>query len=180
MKDLGTRPIETPRLLLRRFVMEDAEAMFTCWSSDPAVARFVNWNVHTDISQTRERIAIWLERYEQGYMNWAVECKETGELVGSIHAMNVNEVHSNCEVGYCYGRAHWGKGYATEALSAVLDYLLTDCEMHVVTACYRSLNPASGRVMEKAGMHQEAVLKERRFDAVTGTWCDLICCCKMK
>ena len=63
---------------------------------------------------------------------------------------------------------------ATEALKSILDYLLNTCEFHLVEAKHYSLNPASGKVMDKAGMIKEAVLKERRYDSETNTYCDLI------
>lgn len=80
-----------------------------------------------------------------------------------------------CELGYCYGSKYWNKGYATEALKAVIDYLLDECELHVVEAKHYSSNPASGRVMQKAGMMKEAVMIERHYEKDTNSYSDLIC-----
>lgn len=64
---------------------------------------------------------------------------------------------------------------ATEALKAVIDYLLDECELHVVEEKHYSTNPASGRVMQKAGMIQEAVMVERHYEEKTNSYSDLIC-----
>lgn len=180
MREKGTKTIQTDRLLLRRFVLSDAEAMYRNWTSDEKVSRYVNWNQHKSVEETKGVIQHWIDEYENGSYNWAVERSETGEVIGNISVIRISRKHNNCEIGYCYGSKFWNSGYATEALRAILDYMLDECEMHIVEAKYQSLNPASGKVMEKAGMEKEAVLKERRYDAGTGTYCDLICYCKMR
>jgi ribosomal-protein-alanine N-acetyltransferase len=86
----------------------------------------------------------------------------------------VSEKNETCEVGYCFGQAWWNKGYATEALKKVLSFLLNDVGLFLVEAKHQRLNPASGRVMKKAGMLFEAVLKNRRYDHDTGMREDLL------
>lgn len=71
-------------------------------------------------------------------------------------------------MGYCNGSKFWGNGYATEALRMVIEYLLTECDFYLIEARHISGNPASGRVMEKAGMHKDAVLRERSVNKYTG------------
>ena len=61
-------------------------------------------------------------------------------------------------------------GYATEALRKVIEYLLLECEFHLVEAHHAGYNPASGRVMQKAGMKKDAELRERRLDKNTGKY----------
>lgn len=180
MKETGTKTIQTDRLLLRKFTLSDADAVYHSWTSDEKVTPYVSWNVHKNVEETKGVIQHWVDEYENGSYNWVVELAETGELIGSISVISISKKHKNCEIGYCYGSKYWNQGYATEALKAVVDYMLNVCEMHVVEAKHYSLNPASGRVMEKAGMVKEAVLKERRYDAATDTYCDLICYCKMR
>ena len=64
----------------------------------------------------------------------------------------LDEKDSSCEIGYVLGKDYWGRGMMTEALKAVLDFCFTQAGFQKVRARYASLNPASGRVMEKAGM----------------------------
>ena len=73
-----------------------------------------------------------------------------------------------------------GNGYATEALRAVIEYLLKECDFYLVEARHISENPASGRVMEKAGMHKDAVLRDRRINKHTGERNDAIICSMTK
>ena len=72
--------------------------------------------------------------------------------------------YSVCEIGYCYGENYWGKGYATEALKAVIKYLFEECEASVVYAEFMHNNPASGEVMKKSGMKYEGRLLKRIID----------------
>lgn len=174
MKATGTRTIKTERLILRKFTMADVDEVYRNWTSNEKVTPYVTWSTHKNVEETKGVIQHWVDEYENGSYNWVVELAGTGELIGSISVISISEKHKNCEIGYCYGSKYWNQGYATEALKAIIDYMLNVCEMHVVEAKHYSLNPASGRVMEKAGMVREAVLKERRYDAITDTYCDII------
>lgn len=180
MKSAGTKTIHTDRLVLRKFTLSDVDAVYQNWTSDKKVAQYVNWETHKNVEETKGVVQHWVDEYEKGSYNWVVALADTGELIGSISVIRMSGKHRNCEIGYCYGSRYWNKGYATEALKAVVDYMLDACEMHIVEAKHNSLNPASGRVMEKAGMEKEAVLKERRYDAGTDTYCDLVCYCKRR
>lgn len=167
MKDLGTRRIETERLILRRFTIDDAEGMYNSWATDFESNKFMDWSLHNNIEETKSLIQLWINEYENGSYNWVVERKDTNELIGSICAISVIRKHLTAELGYCYGSKYWGNGYATEALAAVIDYLLNECDLYLVEAWHISGNPASGRVMEKAGMHKDAVLRDRRINKYT-------------
>ena len=174
MNDIGTITLETERLILRRFKLGDAEQMYNNWGTDPLTNRYLSWELHKSIDETRNIIQKWIEDYEQGRYKWVVELKETHEAIGSISATSIRKEDLNCEIGYCYGSKYWGNGYATEALRRVIDFFLNECNLHLVEACYISGNPASGRVMEKAGMKKETVLKDRRINKDTKELNDLI------
>lgn len=175
MKNAGTQTLETDRLILRRFTMDDAEEMYKNWASDPKVTRFLRWKLHDDVQETQKILAQWIPLYENDdCYNWVVELKDSHELIGNISVIKIRNDNHNGEIGYNYGSRFWGQGYATEALKAVIEYLLDVCEFHLVEAKHVSLNPASGRVMQKAGMVKEAVLKERSYDEATGIYGDWI------
>ena len=77
--------IETKRLILRRFTLEDAEDMFNGWCNDPEVTRFLTWPPHGNVEVTKNILKDWISEYENGdYFNWAMELKETGKIVGNI------------------------------------------------------------------------------------------------
>ena len=160
MNKTGTQTIETRRLILRAFRAEDAEDMFRNWASDPEVTRFLTWPAHRSESITRMLVDDWVSRYEGGdYFNWAIEWKETGSVIGNISVVQLNEATESADIGYCMSRAFWGRGIMPEALRAVMDYLFDTVGLNRITACHDVGNPKSGRVMAKAGMRQEALMR---------------------
>ena len=119
---IGTQELATQRLILRRFTREDAETVYANWANDPEVTRFLRWQAHTSVEQTREMVDRWVKAYEsdEKYL-WGIELKG-GELIGSI-ACGVDARDDRGETGYCIGRAFWKKGYTAEALRAVIDFM---------------------------------------------------------
>lgn len=95
---------------------------------------------------------------------WIVEIKDTYELIGSLDVVTWFLIFGTCEIGYCYGEKFWGFGYATEALKAVIKYLFEKAEVELIYVKYIENNPASGKVMEHAGMKQEGTLRKRVVD----------------
>ncbi len=160
MNKAGTQTIETQRLLLRRFRSEDAEDMFANWTSDPEVTRFLTWPVHADADVTRDLLKDWIPGYEDGgYFNWAIEHKESGKVIGNISVVRLRENIGAADMGYCIGRAWWGRGFMPEALKAVMEYLFDVVGLNRIAACHDANNPRSGRVMDKAGMKPEGTLR---------------------
>ena len=167
MDTLTTKRLESNRLILRKFTLDDAEGMYNNWGSDPECCKYLAWDVHKSVDETKALLQSWVNDYENGALNWVVELKETGEIIGSISVMELLKKQSTAAIGYCYGSKFWGNGYATEALRTVLEYLLNDCGIYLVEARHISGNPASGRVMEKAGMRKDGVLRSRRINKHT-------------
>ena len=156
MNKTGTKTIETPRLLLRRFTIEDADDMYDNWASDPEVTRYLTWPTHTDVETTRALLEDWVAKYADGaWFNWAIEWKSTGRVIGNISVVHLREDIDEAVIGYCMSRAYWGMGIMPEALTAVMDYLFDVAGMNRIAAYHDSNNPKSGRVMQKAGMKWE-------------------------
>ena len=154
MKSNGTQMLQTERLILRRFVDSDAEAMFQNWASSDENLTYVTWDPHSNVEITQNSIRNWVASYTNpNYYKWAICLKENpGQVIGDISIVEIHEEDSSCEIGYVLGKAYWGRGMMTEALKAVLYFCFTQAGFQKVRARYASLNPASGRVMEKAGM----------------------------
>ena len=158
MYHAGTQTIETDRLLLRHFTMEDAPAMFRNWCNDPEVTRFLTWPPHGSIAVTESVLQQWVNHYDQAdYYQWAIVPKALGEPVGSIAVVDIDHYCDSLEVGYCIGRAWWRQGYMTEALSAVISDLFARTCCSSITARHDPRNPHSGAVMRKCGMTQLCV-----------------------
>ena len=158
----GTVVIETERLILRPFTMEDAEPMFRNWASDDEVTKYMTWPTHESVEITRMVLADWTGHYsEKDFYNWAIVLKDNGpEPIGSIGSAGVNEKILCITVGYCMSRAHWGKGIMTEALKAVIDFFFDEVGFNRVAADHDIENPKSGRVMEKSGMTFEGTSRQ--------------------
>ncbi len=105
-------------------------------------------------------LSAWCALYAERHVyQWAVVPDDLGEPVGSIAAMNVSDRDERAEIGYCIGRPWWNRGYGTEAARAVVEYLILRVGCARVEARHDVRNPASGRVMEKAGLRFEGVLR---------------------
>ena len=160
MKTLGTQILETERLRLRPFREEDAEPMFRNWANDPAVTRYLTWPTHQSVENTRAVVALWTaESRDPGIYQWAIELKSLGEPIGSLSAMHPDTELGSVELGYCIGSAWWGQGLTAEAVRAAIAFLVRREGFHRVAARHDSRNPNSGRVMQKAGMKREGVLR---------------------
>lgn len=156
--------LETPRLILRPMTMKDAGDIYH-YSKDPQVALHVLWDAHENIQQTRAYIRYVLRQYKNGEpSSFAIEEKASRKVIGTIGYMWINQENLSSEVGYSLSRAHWNRGYMTEALNAVIDYGFEHLLLNRIEAQHETANPASGRVMEKAGMQKEGVLRSRIFN----------------
>ena len=158
----GTKTIETDRLILRQFTMDDAEPMFRNWASDDAVTKHMTWPTHASMGVSEMVLSDWTKSYRKpDYYQWAIVIKDNGpKPIGSISAVHIKEKTSCATIGYCMSRAHWGKGIMTEALSAVIAFFFDEVGINRVEAEHDPNNPASGRVMEKSGMTYEGTSRQ--------------------
>ena len=152
MKKLSTIKLETKRLILRRFTLDDSYQMYNNWASDDEVTKFMTWPSHINEDVSRSVLNIWVNNYcKDDFYQWGIVIKETNELIGSISVVNISE-DENAEVGYCISRKHWNKGITTEAFIRVIEFLFDEVGVKVVSARHDKLNPASGEVMKKCGL----------------------------
>lgn len=174
MKLIGTKVLETKRLLLRPFRVSDAENMYKNWASDEEVVKFLTWPPHESAKATRALLVLWEEESKApGTYQWCIELKSIGEAIGSIGAVHIFEHINAVEVGYCIGKNFWGQGIMTEALTAIRDYFFAEVEVGRLEARHDTKNPGSGKVMEKCGFTFEGI---RRQGGKNNTGiCDLAC-----
>lgn len=156
----GTQTINTERLILRRFRESDTQDMYDNWASDDKVTKYLTWPPHQDLEVTKSILADWIKQYEEDdYYQWAIVPKDYGKVIGSISVVSLSNMHEHCEIGYCIGRDYWGKGITTEALKALISYLFMEVGFQRLQAFHHSENIASGKVMQKAGMKYEGILR---------------------
>ena len=152
--------LHTPRLLLRRLRMEDAEDIFA-YASDPQVTPYLMWETHRSIADTLDFLERTLQSYRDGGLPvWAIEHVAEKKVIGSCGFADLAARHARAEVGYAIGRKYWRQGIMTEALRAMLRYCFEVLQLNRVEARCDVENTGSWRVMEKAGMKFEGVLRQ--------------------
>ncbi len=145
----GTAELRTERLVLRRYRPEDADSLYRDLGSDPAMYRYSGWNPYASPEMARETVRGFIDSdQDDHFYGWAVEAD--GVLCGTIGAYDHED--DRIETGFSIVRACWGRGYATEALKAVLLYLTENEGIPCVTAWCAAENEGSRKVLEKAGM----------------------------
>ena len=146
----GTVELRTGELVLRRFTLEDAEALYEKFGSDPEMYRYSGWNPYATPEMAQETVRRFIDSYpDPRSYSWAIDLD--GTLVGTVGAYDF--VDDRIEVGLSIARNCWGRGFATQALQAVLPYLTGQEGISTVTAWCAPENVGSRRAMEKAGMH---------------------------
>ena len=128
--------------------------------------------------QTAEEVQEWLSSADEAYADprtyyWAIEETHSSEVIGELFVDDFGTSSRWCEVDWKIGTAFQGKGYATEAARAALEYLIHEVGFHRIEAKCCIENTASERVMQKLGMTKEGVLRER-FYGKDGRWHDLV------
>ena len=148
---------ETDRLRLRRSVVEDAEAIFTEYGQDLEVTMYLTWRPTGKLRDTREHLRASDEAWREGTaFGWVILRKADDQLLGAV---GVRVDGHKVELGYVLAKRFWGKGYMTEAVRAVVNWAIKEENVYRVWAVCDVENPASARVMEKAEMQREGILR---------------------
>lgn len=161
LNNKGTKIIKTKRLILRPFIIEDAEKMFENWASDKEVSKYLSWSAHEDVNSTKLCIENWVNSYSsKETYHWVIACKDTpNEVIGSIGIVRIDSYLEQGEIGYCLSKKYWNKGITSEALKAIIDYLFDECGFVRLSAYHDVLNTFSGKVMKKCGMQLEGTFR---------------------
>jgi ribosomal-protein-alanine N-acetyltransferase len=152
--------LETPRLILREPVLSDSADIFEM-RSDPEVMKYIPRPLATsltDVEVLLDQIAGFVARNER--INWAIEWKETGKVVGLIGYVNINCDHSRAEVGYALNRQWHRMGIMREALMRVLEFGFDTLQCHTIMAITDAQNDASGCLLKEVGFVQEGHFRE--------------------
>lgn len=161
----------TPRLVLRKLGLSDVGAMFD-YRSRPDVCRFQMWEPQS-VDEVRSLIASCqsLEPDTPGtWLQLAITLRGPGLLIGDCGLHLPAGETRQAEVGITLAPAHQDKGYATEALKAVLEYLLVTLGKHRVYASVDPRNQPCIALLKRVGMRQEAHLRESLW--FKGEWAD--------
>ena len=160
MQHKGTKTLETARLILRRAQLSDAQPMFDNWASDPEVTKYLTWPTHENVDTTRWVLDSWIKGYDSdAYYQWIITLRGDDQPIGSISVVSMDERMEKAEIGYCIGSAWWHRGFTSEAMRAVIDYLFDEVGMNRIEARHDPRNPHSGGVMRKCGMQYEGTAR---------------------
>ena len=160
MKHQGTKELETPRLLLRRFTLDDAEAIYSNWCSDEEVTKYLTWPAHKSTDTSRYVLTEWVESYSKpDYYQWAIVSKNLSEPIGCISVVSQDDRIAMAQVGYAIGKRWWHQGITSEALKRVMDFLFDEVGFNRIEARHDPRNTNSGAVMKKCGMRYEGTLR---------------------
>jgi ribosomal-protein-alanine N-acetyltransferase len=163
--------LETDRLILRRMTPSDAEAVFA-YASDPEVTRYVVWDTHRSIQDSRAFLELAVQKYKSGgEPDWGIVYKGDHHFVGTCGFVGWDVDHARAEIGYVLSRKYWGRGLMPEALRAMIAFGFERMGLNRIEARCIAENAASARVMEKVGMTYEGTLRQREL--IKGAYRDM-------
>lgn len=162
MEHKGTILIETERLILRRFTLDDSNASFSNWTNDDKVTEFLRWPTHQDIKTTKKVIGVWVDSYNNdSFYQWAIILKNNTEgPIGTISVVDQNEELGIIHIGYCIGSKWWHKGITSEAFARIIPFFFNEVKANRIESMHDLLNPNSGQVMIKCGLKYEGTLRQ--------------------
>ena len=163
--------LSTERLILRPVRYSDAASMFE-YSQDEEVSKYVLWDPHRSVLDSYESIRDLRRLYRHGWpSSYAIALKDSDKLIGTIGFMWLNTENKSAEIGYSLSKPYWNQGFMTEALKAMIGFAFDTLHLHRIEAQHDLRNPASGKVMAKAGMTEEGILRDRIFNK--GRYCSV-------
>ncbi len=163
--------LETARLRLRHFSEADLPT-FLAYRNDPEIARYQSWETIT-AGQARALISEQLHLHPGTPGTWfqfAIALKTTDDLIGDCMLHVRADDPQQGEIGYTLAREEQGRGYATEAIRAVLTYAFETLDLHRVIATVDCRNTPSIRLLERVGMRREGHFLQDAW--YKGEWCD--------
>ena len=164
-------PIETQRLILRKFKKADLHA-FVAYRKHPDVARLQTWDESYSLKEAKAFLDYQDKTQPDQPDTWlqlALEHKQTGELLGDIAVHTLEDIRQ-VEIGYTLAPENWGNGYMTEALEKMLEVFFGEMHKHRLTATTDPRNASSISLLKRLGFRQEAhFVKSMWFK---GEWVD--------
>ena len=165
--------ISTARLLIREFVLEDWHDVLA-YQRDPRYLQFYPWSNRTE-SDVRDFVQVFLDQQaEQPRRKFqlAINLPNGGPLIGNCGIRRKPDNDLEADIGYELAPECWGRGYATEAAQAIVDFGFTKLSLHRISSWCIADNAASARVLEKVGLQLEGRLREN--ECFKGRWWDTL------
>lgn len=139
-------------------MLSDAQVLFSSYSQDSEVTKYLTWKPHKNIAETSVFLKNCIKDWESAReYSWVIEKKENHKIIGMIR---LGLKSRKTDFGYILAKPYWGNGYATEALKAIINLAFSQLNIKTIKGTCDLENIASGRVMEKAGLRFQKVLKK--------------------
>jgi [ribosomal protein S5]-alanine N-acetyltransferase len=156
--------LETTRLVLRPFSLDDAGDVQRMAGAPEVADTTLNLPHPYKDGMAEAWIGTHQARFDAGEgVVLAITLRDTSALIGAIE-IRIDQRHRRAELGYWIGVPYWRQGYCTEAARAVVAYGFRELNLHKIVATHLVRNPASGRVMQKAGMEREGLMRQHVFN----------------
>lgn len=166
-----TTELHTERLHLRKMKVSDSPCLLKIWS-DPEVTKFMNIGNFTDENQAKDMIKLLDEfSLDNKAIRFSIIEMESNEIIGSCGFNSLDFENEKAEIGYDIARAFWGSGYASEAISALLDYAFSTLKLNRIEAKVEPENVNSVKVLRKLNFMFEGTL--RRYERVNGKFINI-------
>ena len=153
--------VTADRVSLRPITERDLASLFDIFSN-PEVMRYWSSPPLKDLEEARELLGDIHDKFQRRlYFQWGIARRIDDTLIGTSTLFHVEANNHRAEIGYALGRAHWGKGYMQEALTALLGYAFGELKLERIEADVDPRNEASIRTLERLGFIKEGYLRER-------------------
>jgi len=152
--------LQTERLQLRKMQVSDSASLFEIWS-DPEVTRFMNVRCFTAENQATEMIQLLDDLSQDNKaIRFSIIHKESGEIIGSCGYNALDFANGVAEIGYDLAKSYWGRGYASEAVSSLVEYAFSSWKLKRIEAKVDPENQNSIKLLQKLGFMFEGILSQ--------------------
>ena len=164
--------LETKNLRIRKFKITDVEDVHRNLTTEEKLADCLNYNPHISIEETKAIILSCIKEYEMNEFVWAMEEKNTSEVIGFVNVKEVSKTNRGCIIKFGIALNWVNTGYMEEALEKVQEFLIKEKGYHIVTSNFydgnKELTKIKEEILQRVGMKKEACLRDRRMNHKTG------------
>jgi [ribosomal protein S5]-alanine N-acetyltransferase len=154
--------LETERLILRKITEHDIPYIFE-YASDPEVTKYLRFETHKSLEDAKDyfsKVCVWYAN-QPDHFPLAIELKQDKKMIGTIGFVKFDLQNDCAELGYVLSKKYWGHGYATEVAKKLIEFGFNQLKLHRIEAIVKKINISSVRVLEKIGMQQEGLLRDK-------------------
>ena len=163
--------LETNRLLIRNFVLQDTNSCLEGWGKDKKLGKYI-----LGYPAEEKQMEAFVDAWSRNKNAWLILEKESKNCIGYV-TIDIPYIQLGIgEIGYVIGEHFQNKGYAFEALQCIIQEYLVKRDMYMLEAKYNISNTASGKLLKKLGFQFDGELRNRRIDIASGERKNLVIC----